>query len=216
MEKLTIIYTNWRRRDNLNEIVTNCLKQTLLPKIVVIDNAFSDNDNKFIIDNPLVEILKKDNSLKCWERWLVSLDYDSKYICIMDDDLSFSRDNILEDCYNYMENNLTVDCIGYQGVKLNYDKEYFKSEHHQAILKDVPVTIIKGRFMFIRKTSLNFDLKPDFTCDDIKISSTLKTKILSYVLCDGFYELFQGDESLSLKHYQHIQREYATKKYFRR
>lgn len=213
--EITIIYTNWRRRNNLNEIVQNCLKQTLLPEIVIVDNAFLDENNKFICDDSSVQILEKNNSLKCWERWLTALDYNSKYICIMDDDLSFTRNEIMKECYDYMEINTNVDCIGYQGVKLNNNREYFNSPHYESSFKDIPVSIVKGRFMFIRKTSLNFDLTPDLTCDDIKISSILKTKILPSILYKGFYELIQGDESLSLKHYQHTQREYAAKRYFK-
>ena len=160
--EITIIYTNWRRKDNLSEIISNCKKQTLLPKIVVVDNAFSDEDNKFIDSD--IEILERDNSLKCWARWIASFNYDSKYICIMDDDISFSRDNVLEDCYNYMENNSYLDGIGCEGVELNRNSEYFNSNHVFSSTKDILVPIIKGRFMFIRKTSLNnLDLTPDLT-----------------------------------------------------
>ena len=212
--EITIIYTNWRRRDNLNEIISNCKKQTLLPKIVVVDNSFSDEDNRFIGDS--IEILERDNSLKCWERWLISFNYESKYISIMDDDISFSRDNVLEDCYNYMENNLDIDGIGCEGVELNRNSEYFNSNHVFSSTKDISVSIIKGRFMFIRKSSLNnLDLISDLTCDDIKVSSHLKNKIVPSFLSNSFYDLKQGTESLSGKQYQYNKRLLAAKKYFK-
>ena len=212
--EITIIYTNWRRKDNLSEIISNCKKQTLLPKIVVVDNAFSDEDNKFIDSD--IEILERDNSLKCWARWIASFNYDSKYICIMDDDISFSRDNVLEDCYNYMENNSYLNGIGCEGVELNRNSEYFNSNHVFSSTKDILVPIIKGRFMFIRKTSLNnLDLTPDLTCDDIKVSYHLKNKVVPSFLSNSFYNLKQGTESLSGKQYQYNKRLLAAKKYFK-
>lgn len=216
MEKVVIIYTNWRRRNNLTEIISKCKNQTLLPKIIVVDNASSDENERYITDDPSIEIIKKDNTLMCWERWLVSFNYDSDYLCIMDDDISFNRDNIIEECYNYMEKTPNIDCIGYEGVVLNKSREYFNSGHYIASLKDIMVSIVKGRFMFIRKSSLNgLDLGEDLTCDDIKVSSYLKNKKLPLLLYNGFYDLQQGNESLSGKSYQRIKRDYSTRRYFK-
>jgi GT2 family glycosyltransferase len=214
---VAIIYTNWRRKNNLHKIIKNVFKQTLLPKIIIIDNSSQDEQNKFIIDDDKVTIINSDNSLKCWQRWLVAIKEDSKYVCVMDDDICFSIDNVLENCYDFMENNLNIDCIGYEGVDLIKGKSYFDNNHYGSQRnKNIKVDIVKGRFMFIRKSSIvNLNLNPDLTCDDIKVSSHLKNKLIPNFLYNGFYELPQGSESLSRRHYQPDQRNYAAKKYFK-
>lgn len=134
----------------------------------------------------------------------------------MDDDISFTKKDVLEKCFKYMEEAPQVDAIGAFGVKYTPHKNYFGCEHTYCKHKDVPVTILKGRFMFVRFDKLaNMDREVDLTCDDIKVSSFLKNKILPGVLVNCFYDLPQGDEALSSKSYQNIKREVAAKRYFR-
>lgn len=215
--KITIILTNWKRKNNLEKIIKETKKQSLLPKIVLVDNSSKDNENKFIYEGNDIEIIKRNNELVCWERWLASFNFESDYKCIMDDDLIFTRNQVLEDCFHFMEANKNVDCIGLEGVKLMKGKSYFECEHqHAKINHTIPVSIIKGRFMFIRSKSLiGLDMEPDLTCDDIKVSSHLKLKYLPSILWESFSDLPQGAESLSGKKFQSIQRDYATKRYFR-
>lgn len=214
---ITIILTNWKRKENLKNIVDQIKKQTIKVKIVVVDNSSFDFENCFIAEDDSIEIIKKDNSLMCWERWQEAVKQQSKYICIMDDDLNFIRNEVLKDCYNYMELNNDIDCIGLEGVKLIKSKGYFGSNHQFAKSNHtIPVSIIKGRFMFLKTESLKeLDMTPDLTCDDIKVSSHLKLKILPSILWNSFQNLPQGAESLSGKQFQSIKREYAAKKYFK-
>lgn len=215
--EITLILTNWRRKNNLTQLVKKVMEQSIKPKLIVIDNSSDDVDNKFIYESNDIVTLNNDNSKMCWARWEVAIKEKSKYVCIMDDDLIFSRDNVLEDCFNYMESNPDLDCIGLEGVKLMKSKGYFASNHQFAKSNHtIPVSIIKGRFMFIKTKSLsNLDMTPDLTCDDIKVSSHLNKKILPSILWNSFYDLPQGSESLSGKHFQQVKREYATKKYFK-
>lgn len=213
---LTIIFTNWKRKNNLKKIIDNTKKQTLKPKIVVIDNSSSDSVNKFETEDSEILIIKKENSLMCWDRWLFAKNVETKYVCIMDDDLTFSRNDVLEDCLNYMNSNNNVDCIGLEGVKLIKSKGYFASNHQFAKSNHIiQVSVVKGRFMFLKTECLkHLDMTPDLTCDDIKVSSYLQNKILPSILWNSFEDLPQGIESLSGKKYQKLKREYATKKYF--
>jgi hypothetical protein len=214
---ILIIYTNWRRRYNLYDIVSKCKKQTIIPKIVIIDNASLDENNRYVNDDESIEVIKKNNELMCWERWMTSFNYDSKYLCIMDDDLIFKNDFVLDKCVEYMDRETHIDCIGPEGVVFVKNQSYFGSKHYLCNTdKDINVSIIKGRFMFLRRSSLDgLNLKPDLTCDDIKVSSHLKTKVLPSVLFDCFEDLHQGNESLSLKQYQRNAREFAKQKYFK-
>lgn len=215
--EITLILTNWKRKNNLFQIVEKIKKQTFLPKIVIVDNSSNDIENKFIYNDKNIEIINKENEFMCWERWNVSFRFQSEYKCIMDDDLIFTRNEVLEDCFHFMEANRNVDCIGLEGVKLMKGKSYFQCEHqHAKINHTIPVSIIKGRFMFIRSKSLiGLDMEPDLTCDDIKVSSHLNSKYLPSILWESFTDLPQGIESLSGKKYQSLQRDYAAKRYFR-
>jgi GT2 family glycosyltransferase len=218
-DEIIIVFTNYKRKDNLVQIINETKKQTLLPKIVLIDNSSNDNYNKFQYDNiNNIDVIKSDNSLKCWKRWEISFDYECEYLCIMDDDLIFTKNDILEKCYNYMKSYNHLDGIGAFGVKINKKESYFNCIHlSPSMTSDIKVDIIKGRFMFIRKKSLNeiLNRKPDLTCDDIKISSFLKIKYIPSFLHESFNDLKWGNESLSLKSYQRIKREYSFKKYFK-
>lgn len=212
-EKLTIIFTNWKRKTNLKKIIDRTFDQTYVPNIIVVDNASELPEHAFEYEG--IEIIKKSNTKKCWERWLTAVSLDSEYICIMDDDLIFVNDNTLENCIKYMNSNPSIDCIGSEGVKYDKHKGYWGSEHTFAKHQDFPAKIIKGRFMFFRRSSLDgLDLETELTCDDIKASAHFKTKILPHVLVNSFRDLPQGSESLSAKSYQNIGREYAAKRYF--
>lgn len=214
---LTIILTNWKRKENLKKILDQIKKQTIKLKIIIVDNSSLDNENCFSSEDHSIQILKKDNSLMCWQRWEEAVKQKTKYVCIMDDDLNFTRDNVLDDCFKYMEANSNIDCIGLEGVKLMKSKGYFEGNHQFAKSNHtIQVSIIKGRFMFVRTESLKgLDMTPDLTCDDIKVSSHIKNKILPSILWNSFIDLPQGKESLSGKQFQTIKRDYATKKYFR-
>lgn len=214
---LTVILTNWKRKNNLIQIVNKFKQQTINFDLIIIDNSSLDSENKFIYEDNDIKIINEDNSKMCWARWEEAIKLKSKYVCIMDDDLIFSRDNVLEDCFNYMESNTEIDCIGLEGVKLIKFKSYFNSNHQFAKSNHTTdVSIIKGRFMFVKVSSLQgLDMTPDLTCDDIKVCSHLNKKILPSILWNSFYDLPQGTESLSGKQFQKIKREYATKKYFK-
>lgn len=213
---INIFLLNWRRRENLYKIINAIKAQTMIPNIVVIDNASTDINHSFSYPDENITVIQKNNENMCWERWLAALNFPNKYICVMDDDIIFSKSTVIESCYNYMESNNKVDAIGAYGVKYSKQFTYFGSEHTYCKHKDVQVPILKGRFMFVRFDSireLNKDAEP--TCDDIKISSILKTKILPACLLDSFIDLPQANEAISAKHYQNTKREYAVRKYFR-
>lgn len=214
--KINIFLTNWRRRDHLYKII-DCIKsQSLLPNIFVIDNASTDPLNQFELKSSDIQLIKSDNSKMCWQRWLSALDFPSTYSCVMDDDIIFTRKHIIEKCANYMEDTPKVDAIGAYGVKYSKQLGYFRSEHTYCKHKDVPVPILKGRFMFVRSSSIAcLDRETEPTCDDIKVSSFLRVKVLPGCLVNSFEDLPTGNESLSAKSYQSTKREYAANRYFK-
>jgi hypothetical protein len=69
--------------------------------------------------------------------------------------------------------------------------------------------------MFIRTNKLeNLDMTPDFTCDDIKVSSHLKNKVILTKLKGKFTNLKEGDESLHSQAEQRQKRVDAMENYF--
>lgn len=213
--KVKVILTNWKRKNNLIQIIESIKSQSHVCDVVVIDNSSNDPIHSLQVEN--VKTINKSNELKCWERWVEASVSTNEYICIMDDDLIFTDYNVIDDCVKYMDSNKDIDCIGIEGVKLNRLTGYWGSEHFICKLnKDTDLPIVKGRFMFIRNKSLIRELMtPDHTCDDIMISSILNRKVLPGILYNRFKDLPTGNESLSLKSYQQAKRNYAAKTYFK-
>jgi GT2 family glycosyltransferase len=216
MNKILTVLTNWKRKDYLEDILKSFQNQTISTDIVVVDNGSEYENLKFHFEN--IEIIKRDNSNKCWERWIEVSNRHKKYdyICIMDDDLIFNQKDVIENCLNYMESYLECDCIGREGVKYYSQKGYVGSDHFFPNNNtDTYVDIIKGRFMFIRSKSIHIsEVTPDPTCDDIVISSVLNNKIIPKFLYGSFKDLVEGNESLSKKFYQTTRREIVSKTYF--
>jgi len=211
---VTLLYLNWKRKDLLLQILEDAKQQSGEFEIVVIDN--SGYDEEHAIDPQGVKVVKADNSNKCWERWIYAKEVGTKYVCVMDDDLTFAKRNIIETCYNYMESHPEVDCVGAFGVQYDPSKGYWDSLHVKNLQEDMEVPIVKGRFMFIRTESLQgLDMEPDLTCDDIKVSSHLSKKVLLKDVAGGFVNLILTDEVGVYSQPEHRDnREEAVKRYF--
>lgn len=213
MNRITLIYLNWKRNHQLKRIIEDAKKQTERPKIIVIDNSSNDIHHK--IDVTEVEYIPSDNKNQCWERWVHAVKTDTEYVCVMDDDLTFNDNTTLNKCLNYMDKNPKVDAVGYTGVNYDSNQGYFNSPHYGHPLQhNLEVPIIKGRFMFIRKKSLEgLDMEPDLTCDDIKVCGHIKNKVLLSDIRGHLINLKEGDEAVFRQHGQHQKREIASKKY---
>jgi hypothetical protein len=133
----------------------------------------------------------------------------------MDDDVIFETNDVLQICKTYMDENPNVDAVGYAGV-INDSDNYWTCTHlNEPLDIDRRVDVIKGRFMFIRTNKLeNLDMTPDFTCDDIKVSSHLKNKVILSKLKEKFTNLKEGDESLHSQAEQRQKRIEAMENYF--
>lgn len=216
-QQVTLVYLNWKRGKQLsNIIVKDALKQSLIPQIVIIDNSASDPEHKLEeIEN--VTIIPADNSVQCWARWeYITKNVTTPYVCVMDDDLTFTSPNILLQCYSVLEAYPEVDAVGLFGVLLNSDLIYTESLHLHGNQNQegVFVDIIKGRFVFLRTSKLaTLDMTPDLTCDDIKVSSTLDKKVIIPMENYGFRELADND-AVSLRPDHAGKRNQAAKKYF--
>jgi hypothetical protein len=141
---------------------------------------------------------------------------DTRYVCIMDDDLTFTRPTVIEECQAYMDEHKGVQCIGAFGVLLPKGRRYWESRHTKAKHDTtVAVQVVKGRFMFIRRDALDgLGIEPDLTCDDIKVSAHLWDKRLPGFLHRAFKDLVEGPEALHADPVQRMKRNEAAAKYF--
>jgi hypothetical protein len=215
MSKISIVFLNWRRRDNLYSILNQTFHQTVKPYMYLVDNASYDKKYKILVEDP-INYIPSDNSLQCWARWELIKDIHTDYFCVIDDDIIFTNHSVLEVCENFMNKNPKVDAVGYSGVINDQQSQYWDCTHiMNPEDRNISVDVIKGRFMFIRRSSLEgLDMIPDFTCDDVKISSHLKTKIILSDLLNKFSNMKEGNESLYLQVSQREKREIAMRKYF--
>jgi hypothetical protein len=217
MNTILTVLTNWRRKGYLKDILVQIQNQTIKSDIILVDNASNDINHKFDFQTN-ISILNKQNENKCWERWNVILNnlYNYDYVTILDDDLKPIDDRIYEKCVNFLEQNKNIDALGREGVIYKKENGYVGSYHiFPDLNKNIPVDILKGRFMFIKSESLkNKSYKPDLTCDDIVVSSHLTNKTIPSFLSESFEDLIEGNESLSKKSFQTPRREIVSKIYF--
>jgi hypothetical protein len=212
--RITALLLNWKRQENILKVIQSIKDQSVDIDIWLWNNNPEDKTS-YDVD---VQVNSSSN-FKCWPRWLIGSMVDDGYIFTLDDDIMFDRSDVIENCvkiYKELPKKL-FPIIGYSGVILNESKDYWKSIHINKPneRKDVKVDIIKGRFMFMNKNILNrVLLENEPTCEDIKISSYSKYKILPSVIQNGLINLDEGLEALHASIEQRDKRTVAVKKYF--
>ena len=208
----TIIYTNWRRAAQLQGIVGRAIDQTAHPQVHLIDNA---SGTRHAYQGKAHKMIHADNTLKCWARWVEAMQVDTRYVCIMDDDLTFVRQDTIERCELYMHEHPQVEVIGAFGVTMAPRRTYWQSQHHRAFKEDRQVSIIKGRFMFMRTASVP-EVEADGyqdTCDDICISYHTGMKVLPAFMRGALSNLVEGAEALHASPLQQEKRNRAAAYY---
>jgi glycosyltransferase involved in cell wall biosynthesis len=210
---ITVILLNWKRPENLKEIILSIRSQTVPVEIFLWNN---NKDDTFQYDVELQ--INSSKNLKCWPRWFLVNYSNCEYICIMDDDLIITDGNVFEECISYVKEHDVS--IGRHGIILNEDKSYWKSPHYSPSDKDINVDILKGRFMFSTKNHLiGLEMFPKISfqdCrieDDIIISSKLERKIIPSFLKDRFNEMVENDALYHQLSHEEARTE-TTKKYF--
>ena len=208
----TIIYTNWRRAAQLQTVIEAALLQSTGPQVWVVDNAAGTRHE---YKGKAHRMMYDDNSFKCWRRWQAAREVDTQFVCIMDDDLTFVRADVIERCELYMREHAQVDVIGAFGVTMAPRRTYWQSQHHRAFKEDRQVSIIKGRFMFMRTASVPDPERDGYqdTCDDICISAHTGMKVLPAFMRGALTNLVEGAEALHASPIQQEKRNRAAAYY---
>lgn len=213
--KATALLLNWKRPDNLKNIISNLRKQTVGVEIFLWNNN-PDDHGEYDVDMKI----DSGKNLMCYPRWFMGSFASTEYVFSLDDDLIFNDTSVVEDCINYVSEH---DCIiGKTGVILNDNKSYWGSKHLlNPINKDTLVDIIKGRFIMMSKYKLeNIKFLNQTTAnprveDDIIVSSHFDRKVIPKFLVGRFKELSQNVTSLWRQGEHKNSRELTTLKYFK-
>lgn len=214
--KITALLLNWKRQENIVKVIQSIKDQTVDIDIWLWNNNPEDK-TKYDVD---VQI-DSSNNFKCWPRWLIGSMVDDGYIFTLDDDIMFSKNDVIENCVKTYQNIITKELfpiIGYSGVKLNENKDYWDSKHFHKPYKNenIMVDIIKGRFMFMDNNILSkVKMQNEPTCEDIKISSYSKYKMIPSSIINGLVNLDEGSEALHASSEQREKRNIAVKRYFK-
>ena len=212
--RITALLLNWKRQENILKVIQSIKDQSVDIDIWLWNNNPEDKTS-YDVD---VQVNSSSN-FKCWPRWLIGSMVDDGYIFTLDDDIMFDRSDVIENCVKIYKElpKKPYPIIGYSGVILNDSKDYWKSTHiHKPNEEnDIIVDVIKGRFMFMNKNILDkVLLRNEPTCEDIKISSYSKYKILPSAIQNGLINLDEGLEALHASLEQRDKRNIAVKKYF--
>ncbi len=207
---VTAILLNWKRPENLVEVIKSIRSQNIPIDIWLWDN--SNSEHKFDVDQRFQSSI----NLKCFPRWCLASMVQTEYFFVIDDDIMFTDGEVISDCIQYHKLIDIEDLIlGQTGVILNKEMIYFNSEHFSNVERSVGVDIVKGRFMFMKQSVMNkVTMDASFTCDDIKISSQLNHKVLPAFLHNRFKDLQEGEEALFRTEGQRELRQLATKQFF--
>lgn len=221
MSTITVCLTNWARPDNLKKIIDLISSQKIKTSIFLWNNG-----NDFYHPNIDWVIHSSVNKI-CGPRWYMASNADTEYVCILDDDLFFTDDEILSDIVKIAENMSDSTILGPTGVKLVKDKGYAESEHLYSFKVETSINIscdiIKGSMMFLRTKSLKEKIKLNifeyYRDEDIVVSAMLADGNLNRHLCltsfgRRFYSLGNDEHALWRKEGHMEARNDTCKKFF--
>ncbi|XOV93981.1 MAG: hypothetical protein ACFHWX_04585 [Bacteroidota bacterium] len=215
---VTVLLLNYKRPENLVEII-KALKSQTIPCDIFLWN----NSDKTFENHNLDLIINSSENLKCWPRWSMASFAQTPYIMTHDDDLCFTSNDCLERLIETHKKHEHPGLgIGFNGVKLSKTGNYYPTKNQKKIRslgimvgpkhvkfpkKDTKVDIVKGRLIFCKKSDLInvplFVQNDGDRFDDIVISSYLAKKqlgrhLVTSCLNKKIKELPGGDGGMAL------------------
>lgn len=165
--------THWKRPRNIRKILDALGDQTEKPDVFLWNNGDE-------VRHPVVR-WQADSSVNmaCWPRWWMASMAQTEFVCVLDDDLVFTDETVLEDFAAALTGRPDHVIAGLFGMKLDPTKEYRYGEQIRPGDEDQVADIIKGRCMVLRTSALgavHLRPKPErhmLIGDDIYVSGTL-------------------------------------------
>lgn len=217
LEMVTVILLNYKRPDNIRRVVRDIRAQSVSAKIFLWNNGST-------VDTGAIDWqVASSENLYCRPRWFLAAHATTEFVCMIDDDLTFSDPEVLGDCSRFLDSRDDPLLIGKTGVVLSRDRSYAESTHLDWLPEppsvDTWVDIVKGRFMFLHRASVE-TLRYgsiDRVHDDISVSALIhpgEQHLVPAFLSDRFTELPQGDVGLGKEAHWLQRREEARQRYF--
>ena len=203
---ITVVLTNWKRRDNLKKIVQDLRRQTVPLIIQVWDNSGVGQE-----DEDVDLWITSSKNVGCTPRWRLIQSAGTKWACFLDDDLT-AKSRAFELAMQIAED---TSPLGIEGRKYLPNKPYKDA----VKVEDGECDVILGRFWFLRtshaqKLNLDFTIDPMVTWEDVAGSTLFTKKYISKQLRKMFVNLPTGDESLWKRGQIHFdEREAARQRY---
>jgi len=194
---ITVVLLNWRRPENMGPILDCLARQTLRPRVMIVDNGAAESGPlqfnspygepagalRPIEEHPLVSlVMRPSRNLGCMPRWWLAAMADTEFVATLDDDLVLADERVLADALAAQREVCPEGIVGFFGVVYRSDRTYRTSLHLAARAgQDQRVDIVKGRFMLLRRDALERvplwhpALTPEaaFRADDIYVSLML-------------------------------------------
>jgi hypothetical protein len=198
--RITVVLTNWKRPNNLKIVLDDLARQTAKPAIFLWNNGAE-------VRHPAIAWLADSSvNMACWPRWMMAGMAQTDFVCVMDDDLTFTDDRVLDDLMAALDARPEHTIVGLFGMKLDPAKEYRQGRQIRPSDTDQAADIIKGRCMVMRTSALAaVHLRPKparhaLIGDDIFVSGTLAGgKAGMHVVPKGFMNRWKelpGDHGL--------------------
>ena len=143
---VTMLLLNWKRPENLTQILDRLATQTLKPTIFLWNNAQTP------FSHPAVDWqIDSGRNAYCMPRWWMGQHAETDFVMTCDDDLIPADNRLLQDAVDLMAVQPPDTIIGPQGIVLDPDQPYERCGDADF---DEPCDIILGRMMLLRSKLL--------------------------------------------------------------
>ncbi|MEF8787588.1 MAG: hypothetical protein V5A84_00830, partial [Planctomycetota bacterium] len=181
--EVTVCLLNWRRPENLDEILEALAAQTVEPRVWLWDNSGGCEG-----DDRVDCTFSAGRNIGGMARWWIASAAETEFVCSLDDDLKPADAEVLEDmmhaCMAREEPGI-VGPFGWRGrgrFMPGGNPPYKKGQHIRAGSENVAVDVVKGRCMMLpRRLLRRVPLEPPLPDDaDIDRAELLRR-------CDDIY-----------------------------
>ena len=151
--EITIGMLNWKRPDNIGQVVKSVALQRCEPQIWLWNNG-----DDAVVDDWVKHchvVINSSHNLRCGA-WAAMMSLcDTEFIGKIDDDLMMLDPDVLGDCIEYLRDKDHDIIVGMTGIALDPNQAYPNGVAHVSLPKDdVAVDIPKGRFHVVRRSAL--------------------------------------------------------------
>jgi len=218
---LTACLLNWRRPGQLRRIVDCLAGQSLRPEIFVWNNSgqpFSHSAVGWQVDSS--------RNLVCWPRWWMALQASTEWVMTCDDDLIPTDDRLLEDAVAFAASLPAGTIVGPTGAAFRRGGRY--RDHREVFARsgdNVPVDVVKGRMMLLRRAdlaaglTLSHFLEGTGADDDIGVSAAVGggrplAHLVPPLFAGRVRNLHEAEEALSRRPGHMAERDVAGRRWF--